>query len=343
MLKYPNAEIGVVDVTVPVESNVEENEMPENNIEPLEVSLNQKIDELEESIADNLKQLEEIKNGELCLPFFGMDIIPPVVDDVFDELRTKSKEHDGRLSIILDSYGGNIDAAYNLAMLFRKYGETKLEFIVPRWAKSAATLLACSGDIILMSPIAELGPLDPQFTSSNPREKRFERFSPLHIESTLDMIRTEFEEGSEKLASALMERLQFPLTLGRFIKSLEVSEQYLAKLLNTRMFQAAEETDKADTIARRLAREYADHGFCINIDEAKSIGLKVDELAGKELDLIWKIYRLNEKRQGLQEVLNEKKIMELVKNLPPEILKNLPESSQGNPETEKPQEKSNEL
>ena len=263
--------------------------MPENNMEHLKTSLNEKIAELEKSIAENLKQFQEIRNGELCLPFFGMDITPSVVNDIFDELRTKGEEHDGRLNIIIDSGGGDIDAAYNLAMLFRKYGKNKLEFIVPRWAKSAATLLACSGDMIRMSPIAELGPLDPQITQLNPLEKRLEHFSPLHIESTLDMIRTELEEGSEKLASALMERLQFPLTLGSFIKSLEVSEQYLSKLLKTRMFSTNRKTAKVQAIARRLAKEYADHGFCINIDEAMSIGLKVKELDGKELDIIWNI------------------------------------------------------
>ena len=178
------------------------------------------------------------------------------------------------MNIILDSKGGDIDAAYNLASLFRKYGTEKLDFIIPRWAKNAATLLACSGDVIHMSPIAELGPLDPQITQLNALERRLEEFSPLHIESTMEMIRTEFENGSDKLANGLMERLQFPLTLGRIMKSLEVSEQYLTKLLKTRMFKEKPEAE-ARTISQKLSKEYADHGFCINIDEAKSIGLNV--------------------------------------------------------------------
>lgn len=304
-------------------------------MENLEDSLNQKIDELENSITENLKEFQEIKNGELCLPFFDMDITRFVVNDIFDDLRTKGEEHNGCLNIIIDSGGGDIDAAYNLAMLFRKYGKNKLEFIVPRWAKSAATLLVCSGDTILMSPIAELGPLDPQITQLNALEGRLEHFSPLHIESTLDMIREEFEKGSEKLAAGLMERLQFPLTLGSFIKSLELSEQYLSKLLKTRMFKKSRSTDKPQAIARRLAKEYADHGFCINIDEAKTIGLKVKELDGKELDIIWQIYKLNKERQKIREALQEKKIMQLMENLPPEILEDLHGPFRDKPEKEK--------
>lgn len=177
--------------------------MPKNkkSQKPSEISqIEKRIAELEKTIGQKLNRYQEIKEGCLCFPFLGVDITPSVVDDIFQDLRTKYKECDGRLSVIIDSGGGDIDAAYNLAMLFRKYGTNELDFIVPRWAKSAATLLVCSGDRIFMSPVAELGPLDPQITQFNPLEGRFEQFSPLHIESTLDMIRQEFEKGNEKLA-----------------------------------------------------------------------------------------------------------------------------------------------
>ena len=106
--------------------------------------------------------------------------------------------------------------------MFRLFGSEKLTFIIPRWAKSAATLLVCGGDEILMTPVAELGPLDPQITVMNPLENRIEKFSPLHIESTLELIQVEFENGNSELANGLLQRLQFPLTLGRFKKSLEL-------------------------------------------------------------------------------------------------------------------------
>ena len=168
-----------------------------------------------------------------------------------------------------------------------------------------------------MSHIAELGPLDPQITQLNPLEERLESFSPLHIESTMEMIRKEFDEGNEKLATGLMERLQFPLTLGSFMKSLEISEQYLTKLLRTRMFE--EKPDEAKIISQKLAKEYADHGFCINIDEAKSIGLKVAPLEEEELTIVWKLYKLNEEKQKLQEQIKAKEIKKSIEGLPPEI------------------------
>ncbi len=281
------------------------------------------IEKIGKEIEQSLTHLQEIREGRLCFPFLGVNITHSVVDDVFDDLRKKYNECDGRLDVIVDSGGGNIDAAYNLAMLFRKYGSTELNFIVPRWAKSAATLLVCSGDKILMSPIAELGPLDPQITQINPLEGRLEQFSPLHIESTLDMIRQEYEEGSEKLAGGLMERLQFPLTLGSFKKSLEVGEQYLIKLLETRMLSSSEKTAEVVDIAKRLTYGYADHGFCINIDETTSIGLNVFEITGEEMDIVWKMHRLNNEKRKIQKKMHEEDVKKMIKELPPELLDKL--------------------
>lgn len=287
-----------------------------------------RINELKAAIEHKLKQYQEMKGNCLCFPFLGVGISRSVVDDVFQELRLNFRDCKGRLNVIVDSGGGDIDAAYNLSMLFRKYGTNELNFIIPRWAKSAATLLVCSGDRILMSPIAELGPLDPQITQMNPLENRLEQFSPLHIESTLDMIRQEFIKGNDKLANALMERLQFPLTLGGFIKSHEISEQYLAKLLETRMLAESKKVGDSKTIAQKLTRGYADHGFCINIDEVKELGLNVSELEGEELDLVWEIHRSNREMRELKEEVRSKKVLDKIKALPPALLDKLPKELQ---------------
>lgn len=282
------------------------------------------ISELEKQIGQKLKDLQQTREDRLCFPFLDVEITRSVVDDIFDDLRNKYQKCNGRLDVLIESGGGDIDSAYNLSMLFRKFGAKELNFIVPRWAKSAATLLVCSGDKIFMSPVAELGPLDPQITQMNLLEGRLEQFSPLHIGSTLDMIREEFESGSEKLAKGLIERLQFPITLGGFLKSCEIGEQYLIKLLETRMLSNSKEKSKSKRIAKRLTKGYADHGFCINIDEAKSLGLEVFDLSERELNLVWELHRLNDKKRKIQEKIHSDKVMNMIKELPPEILDKLP-------------------
>ena len=253
-----------------------------------------------------------------CFPLLlgQQDIHTELVDRVFDDLR-KGEFKSGALDVVVASSGGDIDAAYNLALLFRRYGKNKLTFIIPRWAKSAATLLVCAGDEILMTPIAELGPLDPQITAMNPLEQRVEQFSPLHIESTLRLIRDEFSNGNDKLAEGLMQRLQFPLTLGSFKKLLEVGQEYVERLLSSRMFK--DDRKKARRIGKELTTGYADHSWCITIEEAVEIGLNAGEIEGDCLNVVWQIHRLHREKEALIAKENEQKTKEKMKNLPADL------------------------
>ena len=282
---------------------------------------------VDKEIASRLYELREACGNDVqCYPLLlaDQDITSRTVDKVFDELQEKfgAAPNNGSLVVVVDSGGGDIDAAYNLALLFRHYGSTSLTFIVPRWAKSAATLIVCGGDRVLMTPVAELGPLDPQITQMNPLEQRLERFSPLHIESTLELIRNEFAQGNKALGEGLLQRLQFPITLGSFKKSLEVGKQYAEKLLNSRMLKG--DSEKAKEVAGRLTEGYADHGFCINVDEATSLGLVVDTLPANQLEVVWSIHKLARKKSALQDAKRKKEMERKLKELPPELLQTLP-------------------
>lgn len=275
------------------------------------------IKQLTTQIESLTKDLETVRERPCYSLLLGEDDIRKgLVDEVYGKLRG-SYEPGKCLDVLVDSAGGDIDAAYNLALLFRRYGTEELTFIVPRWAKSAATLLTFGGDEILMTPVAELGPLDPQITQMNPMEQRVERFSPLHIESTLQLIRDEFDKGNSKLADGLMQRLQFPLTLGSFKKSLDVGRDYVEKLLGSRMLKADE--SKTKEVGKVLTTGYADHSWCITIGEAKELGLKVTELVGEPLEVVWEIHKLDSDRQSLFREQTRKRIQDQLKNLPDEI------------------------
>lgn len=264
-------------------------------------------------------------DGEVCSPFlFAEDqITAKTVDNVFDALQDRiGLDNDqGHLIVVVDSSGGDIDAAYNLALLFQRYSPKRLTYIVPRWAKSAATLLVCGGNSVMMTPVAELGPLDPQITQMNPLEERLESFSPLHIESTLELIQKEFAQGHTALAEGLLQRLQFPITLGGFKQSLEIGKQYANNLLSSRMLKGKEAS--ARQIATRLVQDYANHGFCINIDEARSLGLTVDELSHSQFRIVWRIYKLVRRKTELQTAQYKQDMTEQLKRLPPALLDEL--------------------
>jgi molybdate-binding protein len=88
----------------------------------------------------------------------------------------------------------------------------------------------------------------------------------------------------------------------------------------------SKETHNAKDIANRLTRGYADHGYCIKIDEAQTMGLNTTELAGEELDLVWEIHRFNTQKQKIKQKIREQEVMERIKGLPPDILDKLPSS-----------------
>ena len=309
-----NAETDVDSPHNIAETQENEIESPGDSVEGAQdiAQIDEKLEKLLEDLVHTFGESEEWR------PFLLTDdpITTRTVDNVFDELQNNpyTCSEEGRLIVVVESGGGDIDAAYNLAMLFRRHGSKELIFVVPRWAKSAATLLVCGGDFVMMTPVAELGPLDPQITQINPMEQRVEDFSPLHIESTLEMIRSEFQQGNTQLANGLLQRLQFPITLGRFKKSLDICRQYSIKLLVSRMHRGKDKL--VEDIANKLVEEYADHGFCINIDEAKDLGLKVCPPSSQQLTPIWEIHKLVRKKTELIKEQKERELRERLKEMP---------------------------
>ncbi len=278
-------------------------------VEELKEKISANIKNKEKIVSDKIKKLEELRERR-CYPLlFDPDtpIDSKLVGKIFYDLRKNFKDCDGTLDVLISSNGGEPDAAYNLAMLFRRYGSKDLNFIVPRMAKSAATILACASDKILMTPIAELGPLDVQIFRLEIKSDSVEPtvFSPMHVELTLDMIRKEYNEGNEALAKALLERIQSPILLSSFIKANEISEQYTTKLLNTRMLK--DQKEKVSEISKQLTRGYAHHGFCINIEEARELGLVVEEIPDDQIDLINEIQMIKDKIYELKSRLGNLK------------------------------------
>ena len=296
----------------------------------LKTALPDTIDLLNKEQQGCMDALSELFDGAAAYLFMPRKTLTPrIVGDYYEDLRAKYGERNDKLVVLVDSGGGDIHTAFNLDKLFRRYGEEQLIFVVPRWAKSAATLMVCGGDRILMSPVAELGPIDPQITQYNELEQRLETFSPLHLESTLDLIREEFRAGEDRLAEALTKRLQFPLTLGSIRKSLDVGSKYLEMLLSTRMLKDSDEAPECVTEAcNKLTEGYSDHGFCIDCDEAQRLGLLAEELQGEALETVWRIYLLHNKRLDVRKKEKSKEMEERIKKLPPELLKQLPDLDQ---------------
>jgi hypothetical protein len=96
-----------------------------------------------------------------------------------------------KIVLMIDSLGGDAKSAFQLAKLLRRYCGGFVA-VIPRFAKSAATLLTLGADEIILGRCAELGPLDTQIYNSQrngyiPVLDKVKALERLHA-SALDML-----------------------------------------------------------------------------------------------------------------------------------------------------------
>jgi len=240
----------------------------------------------EESILQKIKEicsnLEGCLKGNVILYMMAggwSSIERQHVDDIDDFLHSLEKEEDKDLYLILHSFGGDADAAYHIAKMLNEYvgDKSKLNIIVPRWAKSAATLLALAGNQVFMTKIAELGPIDPQIKVGA------EWISAASIELSLKKILkiildlSESSESKKRLPEEVYSQLfsRMPINqIGEYDRLITYSEELAREILIMRMYKDNVET--AEVVANKLVRGYSYHGRPITCKDAKAINIRAD-------------------------------------------------------------------
>ena len=87
--------------------------------------------------------------------------VPITVDDVQGFMAAFHELSNDKLDIIISSGGGSSEAIEQIVNYARKK-YTHIRAIIPLRAMSAATMLACACDQIVMGKQSALGPIDPQ-------------------------------------------------------------------------------------------------------------------------------------------------------------------------------------
>ncbi len=224
-----------------------------------------------------------------------------------DQLYRTRKEYEsiGRLDVLLDHSGGSGEAAYQLLNFLRAHCK-ELHIFVPDWAKSAATLFALGADVIWMSELAEIGPLDAQIP--DPRdpdapisaldEFRAVDYLRTHSFEILDEFkrmlgRTTSLSTSDKLKFSIdyTTRLLKPvysnvetLHFGGSHRAVESSAEYGKRVMSRYAYRDWSAT-RVTALVKKLTWDYPSHSFVIDIREARELGLKVKLLDGELEDL----------------------------------------------------------
>jgi len=165
--------------------------------------------------------------------------------------------------------------------------------IVPQNAMSAATMIACACDSIVLAKHSALGPIDPQVTFPTPAG-----LFTAPAQAILDEFETAKKEIAANPASAplwLMKIQGYPhgfLTLCQ--TTLDLAKDKVAGWLDTYMFAQTQAPKPGRAIADWLgdAKEHKTHGRPISADLAASKGLKIQNLEDDQTlqDLVLSVF-----------------------------------------------------
>lgn len=165
------------------------------------------------------------------------------------------------LYLLIHSGGGKVEPAYLISKCCKNSSRGQGFVVsVPRFAKSAATLIALGADEVHMGVISELGPIDPQVGS----------YPALGLGSAINYIAglcKQYPDAKEMLAQYLSTSLNLH-DLGYLERVSESAAQYAERLLSGKEFPDGQ---TAARIAKRFVYGYKDHGFVIDRDEARTI------------------------------------------------------------------------
>jgi len=201
--------------------------------------------------------------------------------------------------LFLTTFGGSAHAAYRIARRLQKcYKSTSI--FINTCCKSAGTLLALGANEIIMSDLAEIGPLDVQLLKA---DELGERSSGLTITQALSSLQNEafsmFEEYfldlrfksqlqiTTKTAAEIAANLTVglfkpiynqidPLRIGEIDRAVRISKEYGIRIKN--------ENVKPDVLDK-LIGGYPDHNFAIDRTEAKDLFFEVRKPSDLEKEL----------------------------------------------------------
>lgn len=180
-------------------------------------------------------------------------------DRIYTALQEVNGDHGKDILLLLLSRGGQIEPAYQISKICRTFAKSKFVVTIPRAAKSAATLIALGADEIHMGMLAELGPIDPQVGD----------LPALGVKRALQTIAAvceEYPDSAEAFARYMARKLTVE-QIGYCERVAESAVQYAQRLLAKKPSLLP----RAKKIANQLVYEYKDHGFVIDIEEARGL------------------------------------------------------------------------
>lgn len=243
--------------------------------------------------------ISEELHQECWLFITGNVGIEPIIYEAFAD--QKDKLPNSPIALIIDSRGGVGETAYRIARLLKRRcgGFTA---VIPRKAKSAATLLSLGADRIILGDEADLGPLDAQFHDYDEEEQQVSALDTVQavealedsaVEVGMKMLRylqantgkrySLLIEPSLRFAAEITKPLFEKIDAVRYTRQsriLREAQDYAERLLRYKFSE-----QEAGILARHLVQKYPAHGFIIDFEEAKRVGIKNERIPNQFIGL----------------------------------------------------------
>ncbi len=241
-----------------------------------------------------IQNISETLDADLLI--YSADIEEENADELIKIVKEKTDKRDN-LVLILATYGGDPDAAFRIAR-FLQNTYNKFTLFVFGYCKSAGTLVAIGADEIVMSDLAELGPLDIQVTKDDDLVRRssgldlqkaltvlsqqgFQIFQQHFIATTINSGGVVTTKTAADIASSIAVGLLAPianqiepLRLGEVYRSMDVAYEYGIRL-----------NPNLRKTVKKLITDYPSHGLVIDRKEANELFPLVREPSQSELIL----------------------------------------------------------
>ncbi|WP_329247338.1 hypothetical protein OG417_53335 [Actinoallomurus sp. NBC_01490] len=190
--------------------------------------------------------------------------------------------HVPRLDLVLATYGGAATAARRLGLLLHEFTD-RLTILIPDRAWSAGTLLSLCAHELVMTPMAELGPLDPRLESPGGTPAVISS-GQIHAFRTLAEEWFAMKEGEDVLA--LLTQRMLPATLGAFYQAERLTRQIAIEFLGGYQL-AGEDIATVEDIVEQLMTGYHAHDYPITRRDAMRLGLRVECASGAEETILY--------------------------------------------------------
>jgi hypothetical protein len=215
--------------------------------------------------------------------------------DMLEEILQNAIMEPGQeLILFMSSPGGSAVAAERIVNIFRTYGGGHFSVIVPKMAKSAATMVCLGARQIHMSSTSELGPIDPQILIHDASGKPSKYLAAHEIIESYNELMAKANRSSGNLEPFLQQLQRFDARDVRAIRSAqELSENIAVNCLKHDSLKGFSQKQIKDKLKPFLKPRYTTvHERPIYHATASRCGLdiKLHDVKDPVWRIVWKLY-----------------------------------------------------